>query len=158
VSQIFKKEFSYSISQILPLAPEKTFLYFADETRLHDLTPDWMHFQVLSKSNPSLQNGTLIDYHLTLRRIPFHWRSQIEDWYPPGKLRVCAGQRPFRFLQTYPSVRTPAWGTLMTDRVIYRLSGGLFAEKFIQPLVQNNLDRIFSARKVIIAGQFPVIP
>jgi ligand-binding SRPBCC domain-containing protein len=144
------QNYNYQIAQWLPLDTLSAFHYFADETKLDSLTPDWMRFQVLNKSNQTLQEGTLIDYRLSLHHIPIHWQSQIVDWFPPESFAYLQTKGPFASFKHVHQFEPAEGGCKMTDIVTYRLRGGWLANQFIQPWVHRDLNRIFKIRAKII--------
>ena len=69
-------------SQFLKADLDKVWNFFSDEKNLEILTPEFLNFQVLGKSTPEIQKGTLIDYKLKLRGLPLKWQTEICEWKP----------------------------------------------------------------------------
>jgi ligand-binding SRPBCC domain-containing protein len=65
----------------LPSPRDQVFRFFADPKNLQQLTPNWLHFEILSPEG-KIEMGTLLDYRLKLRGMPLRWQSEISVWQP----------------------------------------------------------------------------
>ena len=54
----------------LPQSRTTVFSLFADPGNLEDLTPGWLHFEILTPLPLPMKSGALIDYRLRLHGIP----------------------------------------------------------------------------------------
>lgn len=136
--------------QFIPLPVAKVFPFFSDAKNLEILTPPWMHFRVVGKTTPEIDEGTLINYRLRVFGVGLSWQSRIECWQP-GRMfvdRQIVG--PYRHWYHRHTFRAVEGGTLMTDEVEYRLPLGRLGRWLAGPWVQRDLKRIFDfrARKV----------
>lgn len=140
--------------QWLPLKPEELFPFYCDEHNLEELTPPFLKFNVVGKSTAEMEEGTLIDYKLSLHGLPFKWRTRIENW-SPGK----------RFIDTQLSGPYSKWyhvhdfipfagGTLVRDRVTYKLPLGFLGDSFAGWKVTNDVKKIFDYRREVIDEKF----
>src|SRR5580765_3737702 len=133
-------------SQVVPLPVDEAFAFFADPLNLEAITPSWLRFRVLTRS-VALEAGALIDYRLSLHRVRVSWRTRIEQW-EPGRCfvdRQLSG--PFdrwEHLHVFESVED---GTLIVDRVDYRMPFGPLGGVAHALLVGRDLDRIFDFRR-----------
>ena len=59
--------------------PKKYFHISALKQILKKLTPKYMGFKVIGKSTKEIQEGTLIDYRLSLHGVTMKWRTRIEE-------------------------------------------------------------------------------
>ena len=68
-------------------APEEDYGIFilCRSRNLEDLTPGWLHFEILTPMPLQMKSGVLIDYRLRLYGIPLHWQSEICVWEPPHR-------------------------------------------------------------------------
>jgi ligand-binding SRPBCC domain-containing protein len=128
-----------------PLPVDAVFPFFTDVENLERITPPELRFRVLTPTPVEIEQGTLFDYRLRLRGIPFRWRSRISVWQPPHRFADEQLSGPYH-TWFHEHVFEPAdGGTRMTDRVTYRLPGHPLAGPFL-PLVRRQLERIFSYR------------
>ena len=67
--------------QLVPLDIDEVFAFFADAHNLEQLTPPWLHFEVLTPGPVVMRAGAIIDYGLRLHGVPVGWRSAITVWH-----------------------------------------------------------------------------
>ena len=129
----------------LPRPQDEVFAFFANAENLQRITPPELAFRILTPVPIDIGEGTLIDYRLRLFGVPFNWRTRIVEWQPDERFvdeQLSGPYRSWRHLHTFAGCEE---GTMMTDRVEYRLPlqpAGAFA----LPLVRRQLDRIFRYR------------
>lgn len=140
--------------QWVPHAPESIWPYFCDERNLEELTPDFLHFKVLSKSTRELGEGTLIDYRLKLNGIPIGWQSRIENWQPARRFIDTQVKGPYSYWHHAHEFIPLANGTLMRDVVRYRLPFGWLGSVVAGRKVESRVNQIFSHRSTKIAERF----
>ncbi len=130
---------------------DDVFEFFADATNLEMLTPRWLHFRIVTPLTIKLESGTLIDYRLRLRGIPIRWRSQITTWRPPHRFVDQQVKGPYRLWIHDHRFEARDGGTLVRDKVRYRVPGGYLVDRF---LVAPDLDRIFDYRMERLRERF----
>ena len=54
------------------------FRFFSDASNLGRITPDFLHFTILTPPPLDVKAGARIDYRLRLFGIRFRWRTRIE--------------------------------------------------------------------------------
>ena len=128
----------------LPRPREDLFPFFADVHNLQEITPPWLHFQVLTTGPLSLGVGAKIDYRLRLRGIPIRWQSEITVWEPAVRFMDEQRRGPYRFWRHEHTFVERDAGTLMVDHVEYDTPGGSFVHRF---LVRPDLEKIFAYRR-----------
>lgn len=151
--QIRKTETGWTLEaeQLFPLSREELFEYFADAGNLEDITPPWLHFQILTPLPIEMCEGALIDYQIQLYRIPITWRTEITVWEPPYRFVDKQLRGPYtKWVHEHTFADHPA-GTLMTDRVDYAVPGGAFVNSMF---VQKSLERIFEFRRETLSRRF----
>jgi ligand-binding SRPBCC domain-containing protein len=137
-------------SQIVPLGPGETFAFFSDVANLGAITPPWLHFHVL---NPDvvLGPGALIDYRLRVRSIPVQWRTRIDAWEPERRFVDSQVRGPYRDWVHTHEFEPVEGGTLIVDRVRYRLPLGPLGAVAHALVVRRDLVRLFDYRREAIA-------
>ncbi len=140
--------------QWVPVAVEKVWPYFCDEKNLEELTPPLLSFKVLGKSTELLQEGTLIDYRLSLNGIPFKWQTRIEDWVPGKRFVDTQLKGPYSLWHHTHDFLPMAGGTLIRDRVLYRLPMGILGNVAAGWKVARDVDTIFKYRRKVIHEKF----
>ena len=68
--------------QRLEGTPDEVFPFFADAGNLEAITPPWLAFDVVTPRPIEMRAGALIEYRLTLHRLPISWLTRIEEWVP----------------------------------------------------------------------------
>lgn len=128
----------------LPVGRETLFEFFSDAFQLERITPSWLNFTVLTGAPIEIQTSTLIDYKLRLRGIPIRWRTEISTWEPPDSFTDRQVKGPYYLWEHFHTFEEVEGGTLVTDRVKYRVPGGRLINFLF---VQHDLKRIFEYRR-----------
>ncbi|OFZ19537.1 MAG: TIGR01777 family protein [Bdellovibrionales bacterium GWB1_55_8] len=139
--------------QWVPKKTNEVFDFFSDERNLERITPPWLNFKVLGKSDPQIKAGTRIRYSLRLRHLPLKWDSVIDLWEPNQRFRDVQIRGPYQFWE-HTHAFTPVKngvhdGTWVQDRVRYRLPLGVLGE-VVAARVRKDLLHIFAYRKQVI--------
>lgn len=145
--------FLLSTDQLFPGPRDEVFAFFADAGNLESITPPWLHFHVLTPQPIQMQAGQLIDYKLRLHQIPIRWRTEISVWQPPFKFVDRQLQGPYHLWVHEHTFEEHRGGTLVRDRVEYRVPGGWLIH-FL--LVRRDLQRIFTYRRQVLEQRFGV--
>lgn len=133
--------------QWVPRQVDEIFPYFCDEKNLEALTPPFLNFRVLKKSTHSIEHGTEIDYRLSLHGVPFSWRTRIEEWTPGIRFVDLQLKGPYaKWHHTHDFVPF-AGGTLLRDRVRYKMPLGRIGDALSGWKVHRDVNQIFSFRR-----------
>jgi ligand-binding SRPBCC domain-containing protein len=136
-------------SQIVPLGVDDAFAFFADPLNLEAITPPWLRFRVLTRT-VTLGEGALIEYRLRLHRVPVSWRTRIEEWEPGVRFVDRQLEGPFAHWEHLHVFRAVDGGTLIADRVDYRMPLGPLGAVAHAVLTRRDLDRIFDFRRAAV--------
>jgi uncharacterized protein (TIGR01777 family) len=133
--------------QWVPRPVDQVFPFFSEAKNLEDLTPPWLSFAIEKVSHPKIRQGTLIDYKLRLHGLSLKWRTRIEKWEPNRSFVDNQLRGPYaKWHHTHTF--TPAGnGTLMRDRVVYRLPLGLLGKRVAHWKVRRQIAEIFAYRR-----------
>jgi ligand-binding SRPBCC domain-containing protein len=135
-----------------PLA--EVFPFFADAFNLERITPPFLHFKVLTLPPIEMKSGALIDYQIRLYGAPLRWRTIIEEFTPGVRFVDRQLKGPYKLWHhTHEFHETPS-GTVMTDRVRYKIPYGPLGALARRIFVERTLDQIFDYRYQTIAKIF----
>ncbi len=140
--------------QWLPLKPDELFPFYCDEHNLEELTPPFLKFNVVGKSTDEIEEGTLIDYRLSLHGLSFKWRTRIEDWKPGRRFVDTQLSGPYSKWYHVHDFIPFAGGTLVRDRVTYKLPLGYLGDTFAGWKVTGDVKKIFDYRREVIDEKF----
>lgn len=146
------------LEQWLPRPPEAVFPFYADAANLERITPPFLRFRVVGSSTPAVGEGTRLDYRLRLHGVPVAWRSIIEAWQPGRGFVDRQLRGPFALWHHAHTFTPQRGGTLVRDRVLYRLPGGALGRLLAGRLVRRDLARIFAFRRDATAALFAAAP
>jgi ligand-binding SRPBCC domain-containing protein len=133
--------------QRLPGSPDEVFPFFADAGNLEAITPPWLGFEVVTPRPIEMRPGALIEYRLTLHRLPIAWLTRIEEWEPGVRFVDMQLTGPYRLWHHTHEFRAhPEGGTVMTDTVRYALPYGALGALAHRVLVRRDVERIFDYR------------
>lgn len=127
----------------IPRPVDEVFGFFGDAHNLNILTPPFLHFRILTPAPIAMAPGTLIDYHIRLRGVPITWRTRIAAWDPPVTFVDEQLRGPYRLWHHTHTFVEVDGGTMMEDRVRYRVLGGALVHRLF---VRRDLERIFTYR------------
>ncbi len=135
-------------SQVLPLPPEETFVFFEDPRNLSAITPDWLDFRMRNPDLHEVYEGAEFDYTIRWLGFRFAWRSRIVEYEPPDRFTDIQRIGPYRSWEHLHTFERVPEGTLMQDTVTYSFS--LPAVTLHRFLIRKQLENIFSFRSVKI--------
>ncbi len=137
--------------QRLDLPVEAVFPFFADARNLEAITPPWLRFRVQTPGAIEMRPGTLIEYRLALHGVPLHWVTRIVEW-EPGRCFVDEQvSGPYRLWHhTHAFEDDGKGGSVVRDRVRYRLPFGVAGGAAHLLFVRRDLTRIFDFRQAAV--------
>ena len=144
----------FEAEQWVPLTPDEVFPFFSDAHNLEKLTPKFLGFRVLRTSTPVIEEGTTIDYRLSLHGIPMRWQSRIERWELNRSFVDVQVRGPYRLWHHTHEFEPYAGGTIIRDRVRYELPVPPFGQLAAGALVRKDLAAIFAFRRATVATLF----
>lgn len=134
------------VRQWTPRPLEDVYDFFCRAENLERITPPFLNFRIEKTSTPEVGQGTLIDYKLKLHGIPLGWRTLIESWNPPDSFVDTQLKGPYKKWHHTHTFETFCGGTLITDKVRYRLSLGPLGRLVREAWVKSDVRKIFDYR------------
>lgn len=148
------KAYRLEQSQFIPKAREEVFTFFADGSNLERITPEFLHFHILTPRPIPMKPGTLIDYQLRLCGVPFRWTTRIETLEPASYFTDVQLSGPYRRWHHRHEFVEVSGGTEMKDIVDYELPLGPLGVAVRWLFVCRALYRIFDYRRAAITEIF----
>ena len=137
------KLFQFRSQLRLDRTRDEIFDYFSNALNLEQITPPWLHFQVVSQLPIQMCEGTEIEYRLAIRRIPVRWRSRITVWDPPRRFVDEQVHGPYRRWIHEHRFLDAGNATSCEDFVQYATWGGALINKLF---VERDIRSIFAYR------------
>lgn len=128
-----------------PLA--EVFAFFSKAENLNKITPDEVHFKILTPLPIPMAKGTLIDYKIKLHGIPFVWKTRISEWNPPYKFADQQLVGPYSKWNHEHFFEEKDGKTIMTDKVTYLSKGWIIAPILHLLFVDKKVKQIFEYRE-----------
>jgi ligand-binding SRPBCC domain-containing protein len=134
-----------------PVAIERAFALFEDPYNLAKVTPAWLNFRIKTREPIVMGRGTQIDYTIRWLGLPVRWRTRITDYDPPRLFVDQQIRGPYLLWRHRHEFRETAGGTVISDRVDYRLPLGSAGDLAHVLVVRRQLIGIFRFRQRAIA-------
>jgi uncharacterized protein (TIGR01777 family) len=145
-----KGAYSIKTFQWIQAPQDKTYKFFADAHNLERITPPFLNFKIHKMSTPAITQGTLIDYKLKVRGLPIRWRTLIESWQPTLQFVDTQLKGPYALWHHTHMFSEVKGGTLIEDRVIYRLPFWILGDLVRELWVKHDVRKIFGYRQQCI--------
>ncbi len=143
---IVKRPYQLERQQWIPHPRSEVFDFFSRAENLERLTPRWLGFQILTPLPLEMAEGAIIEYTIRLGGLPVRWRTRILEWKPPHHFKDEQERGPYASWVHTHSFEERDGGTLMTDRVRYRLPFDPIGRMAHAPLVRPSVNAIFDFR------------
>jgi len=135
----------------LDLPRREAFEFFANAANLERITPPELNFHIITPQPIVIEQGTLIDYKLSMRGLPMKWRTEISVWNPPFEFVDQQLSGPYRqWIHRHTFTEAGPSKTFMLDEVRYRLPFEPFGD-LAHFFVRRELDYIFDYRQKTVA-------
>jgi ligand-binding SRPBCC domain-containing protein len=140
--------------QLIPVPREELFAFFEDPRNLGEITPLEMGFDILRMDELPIRPGFRIKYRIKVFGVPVTWVSKISEYEPSVRFVDVQTKGPYAHWRHEHSFEDAEGGTLMRDRVQYRLPFGILGSAVHGLLVARQLRYIFDYRARIIGERF----
>lgn len=136
----------FVVRQFIPLNPKQVFSFFSRAENLEILTPPWLHFHISKNSSPEIKRGSLIEYKLRIHGFPVRWKTLISEWSHESFFVDEQLKGPYNKWHHLHEFEAVAGGTLISDRVTYRVPGSLVGKLLLLPFIRRDVSNIFKYR------------
>lgn len=150
----------FTATQTIPLPRGEVFAFFSSPRNLEAITPPWLRFRMIHQSTDDLGRDTELTYRLKVHGVPLKWVSRITEWVPGERFvdeQISGPYAQWHHTHTFQDV---PGGTLIGDRVAYRLPLAPFSHWVAGPLVDADVRKIFEYRRrrieELLPGKNPV--
>jgi uncharacterized protein YbjT (DUF2867 family)/ligand-binding SRPBCC domain-containing protein len=148
-TEIFERE------QVVHRPLGDVFAFFSDAANLEAITPPELRFRILTPLPIEMRAGTTIDYQLSLHGLPFRWQTEIVEWEEGRRFVDVQRRGPYALWEHTHTFEAVNGGTLIRDRVRYRLPFGPLGTLVNRLRVRRDVGRIFDHRRVVIDRLLP---
>ncbi len=140
---------------VIPRPVEEIFEWFGDARNLETLTPDFLHFKILTPTPIRMRPGARIEYSIRVHGFPVRWKTLIETWDAPKSFTDTQTSGPYRLWHHTHRFRAQDGGTWMEDVVRYALPFGPLGQLAHWLMVKHDVETIFDYRAAKIGELFP---
>jgi uncharacterized protein (TIGR01777 family) len=135
------------MEQWIPQPIDEAFAFFKEAKNLEKITPDEMNFKVLNQSTENIQEGTIINYSLSVHKFPMRWKSKITNWKPGSHFSDIQLNGPYDHWVHRHEFEEKNGGTLIKDHVRYKVPIGLAGDLIANRFIKNDLEKVFTYRQ-----------
>ena len=144
----------FLMEQWVPAPINRVFDFFSDAKNLKTITPPLFHFKILDQSDKRLRDGTITTYSLKFHGIRFRWKSRIMDFQHGVRFSDEQIRGPYSMWHHTHQFFEKDGGTVIHDRIIYKLPGWLPGDVMAHQFVRKDLESIFIYRRKKIEDIF----
>ncbi|MEO8577286.1 MAG: SRPBCC family protein [Gemmatimonadales bacterium] len=142
---------------IVPGELSNVFAFFRNPQNLEAITPPWLGFRIVSRSDTSVREGTRIRYRLRIAGIPMAWESRITEYCDCSHFADEQVTGPYERWYHRHTFRAVPGGVEMTDDVEYTLPFGPIGRVVHWLAVRHQLRAIFDHRTKVITERFGAV-
>jgi ligand-binding SRPBCC domain-containing protein len=136
---------SFEYEHLVHKARDETFAFFAEPSNLERLTPPLLRFRLV-EAPTQMALGARIRYRITPLGLPIDWVAEVDAWNPPHSFSDVQLRGPYAaWRHTHLFVDTSG-GTLIRDRIEYRLRVGRLGPIADRLGHRMFLERLFAYR------------
>jgi ligand-binding SRPBCC domain-containing protein len=124
----------------------EVFAFFADPANLATLTPPSFRVRLLTP-HAALATGAVLDYELRWLGLPIRWRAFVREYDPPHRFLDVQLRGPYARWEHRHRFLEEDGGTVVEDRVVYRLPLGPAGKALHAVLVGRQLRAAWAYRE-----------
>jgi len=141
--------------QTLPISLDEAWRFFGNPNNLSEITPEWLHFRILSDLADELRPGMIVQYKIKVPPgVPVSWTTEIT--HVRDRRLFVDEQRfgPYRFWHHQHLFKPVDGGVEMEDIVHYKLPFGPLGRLIHALSVKRQLREIFDHRYAYLTDRF----
>jgi ligand-binding SRPBCC domain-containing protein len=141
--------------QHLPITTEEAWAFFASPSKLSEITPADMGFELLGDHEGLIYEARILRYRISLAPgVKFHWTTEIKAVVPGHSFVDEQRSGPFAFWHHRHTFEPIDGGVKITDLIHYAVPFCAVGELFHPLLVRPKLERIFEYRRGTLEKRF----
>jgi ligand-binding SRPBCC domain-containing protein len=134
------------------------FAFFADPANLARLTPPSLRVRLLART-PAMTAGAVVEYRVRWLGVPLRWRAFVREYDPPYRFVDVQVRGPYARWEHRHRFLEEEGGTIVEDRVVYRLPLGVLGRGLHAAVVRRQLRAAWAYRARQLAAVLgPVRP
>ena len=138
--------------QLVDADLERCWNFLKSPANLNLITPDDLHFQIVSFVPEDMYNGLIIEYRISIPIIGVQrWVAEIKHIRVNHSFVDEQRIGPYRFWYHYHELRATPDGTKLIDRVYYAVPYSIFGRLLHSLFIRKTLERIFTYRHAKLA-------
>ncbi len=127
---------------------ENAWDFLKNPANLNSITPEDLHFQIISDIPEVMFDGLMIEYRIKIPLIGTRkWLAEIKHIREQRSFVDEQRIGPYNLWYHYHELNQEENGVRITDRVYYKIPFGILGELINTLFVQKTLERIFDYRK-----------
>ena len=134
--------------QTVPAHLAEAWDFLKDPANLNMITPDDLHFQIISPVPSEMFNGLVIEYRI---RIPFlgtqEWITEVKHIREMHSFVDEQRLGPYAFWYHYHELNEVEKGVKLIDRIYYEVPWSFAGRLLHKMVIRKTLDRIFDHRR-----------
>jgi hypothetical protein len=131
----------------------QVFAFFADPGNLARVSPPALRLRLLTPL-ATLHAGAVLDFRAVWLGLPLRWRTYVREYDPPYRFVAVQVRGPWAHWEHRHRFLDDGGGTLVEDRVTYRLPLGLLGRALHTALVRRQLRRAWAFRRARLKELF----
>ncbi|MEO6133271.1 MAG: SRPBCC family protein [Saprospiraceae bacterium] len=141
--------------QFMPITLDEAWKFFSTPANLNLITPDKMHFRILSEVPEKMYPGLRIRYKVNpMLNIPMDWTTEIGEIRVNEYFNDIQIKGPYKLWRHQHYFKAVKDGVMMTDRLTYDIGYGILGKLAGKLWVDKQVNEIFAHRRLKLIELF----
>jgi ligand-binding SRPBCC domain-containing protein len=137
----------FTTTQTILMPRSQVFAFFSRPRNLEAITPPWLQLRIVEQSSKEVGEDTLLTYRLNVHGVPMTWVSRVTEWAPGERFVDELVSGPYSMWHHTHTFQDFNGGTLLGDRVVYRLPLAPLGDWIAGRLAAADVAKIFEYRR-----------